>query len=120
MAATASEPMIATHTTLTFCTSGDSAASDSCARGSASSSDEEGALLRAVESVGGGQEVSGAISPRSAAGARARSLAPATPRECAVRAFTRVSNLPAQRADLRGIAADSAAQLRVSRIESGG
>ena len=63
MAATASEPMIATHTTLTFCTSGDSAASDSCARGSASSSDEEGALLRVAESVRGGHEVSGAIRP---------------------------------------------------------
>ena len=81
--------MIATHTTLTFCTSGDSAASDSCARGSASSSDEEGALLRVAESVRGGHEVSGAIRPLQAR--TAAQSARARERSRATRACTRLT-----------------------------
>ena len=69
MAATASAPMTATHTILTFCTPGDSAASDCCrssARCSASSSDAFSALLRVAECVGGGQEVEVSVAiPRS-------------------------------------------------------
>ena len=85
MAATASAPMTATHTIRTFCTSGDSVASDCCrssARCSASSSDSfrrsraADALLRVVECVGGGEEVevSAAItrSERRACGGAAR------------------------------------------------